>query len=161
MKYHKGKWKANYKDTFDLSCTLNPIIGATLVKYKEVITDNEHAKGLPCAWITDMVGEGVVSYEDDGYSLSDGDYEKTMILWLEMLDKCIYAFTAEEPDVMKYNFSFNRVCEDTDEVGCIPFTLECTNEEENERFNKDTKGHYDKVQEGRILFGKYLESFWW
>ena len=164
MRYTKSRWVASFKDTFSLDHSLSPIIGAGLVRFKEEITkEGKYRKGLPCTWISDKVEDGTFTYEGDerNCQLSEDDWEKCHLLWLDMLDEVIYAFTVPEPDIMKYDFSFDRETGEPDENGCIPVTLDCTNEEEHERYNKDMKDHTERCQKGYELFGKWFSTFWW
>jgi hypothetical protein len=159
MKLHKGKWKANFRDTYSLQDTLSPIIGAALVKYKEVITEEGcMRKGLPVTWLRKCVDEGVVEWEDERCGImSDESFDKCFNLWLAMLDDCIYAFTTEEPDISKYDFDFNQVFSEQGHLTRI----ECTNEDENERYNRDVDEHFERVSKGFKLFGENLQGFWW
>ena len=165
MKLHKGKWKANFRDTFSLQHTLSPIIGAALVKFKEVITEEGgYRKGLPVTWQEEKVEEGLVEWEDEvNWVMSDESFNKCFDAWLEMLDECIYAFTVKDPDIMKYNFTYISGEHDGEEgeFGTIRWDKVCTDEEEKERYNKDMVVHRERVQKGYELFGKYLATMWW
>lgn len=160
MRYTKGKWKASFKDTFSLEHSLSPIIGAGLVRFKEEITkEGDYRKGLPLTWMQEKVDEGLFSYEGDerNCQLSEDDWEECHELYLEMLDECIYAFTVDEPDIGKYDFTFHRGFGD----GLTHLPLNCTNQEEYERYSKDTKDHQEKCQKGYELFGKWFSTMWW
>lgn len=162
MRYTKGKWVTSYRDTYSLEHTLNPIIGSALVKFKEVIT-TKGFKGLPVEWISDHIEKGTVTDQSsEGYQeLSDSDWNLLESLWMEMLDKCIFAFNANEPDMDDYDFKLEHKLKDQDEDGYYELDITCTNEDEKDLYTNDLKDYHNKCQEGRELFGKYLHQMWW
>jgi len=43
----------------------------------------------------------------------------------------------------------------------IPFKLDCTNDEEKERYSSDTGAYKVRCDKGRELFSKYYNTLWW
>lgn len=161
MRYTGRKgWEASMKDTWCLKTALSPMIGAAIVKYKEAITSSHKCgKGLSQSWMEFCVEEGFVVWEDkDKVYLSDESFNICFNKYLDMVDECIYAFTEKEPDILDYDFTFNSISGEPD---VITFPLVCTNEEEKERYSRDSIAHNARVQKGSELFGKYLSTFWW
>lgn len=81
----RNGWQASYKDTWSLDSTLSPIIYAGLVKFKEVITNKDWAKGVPAQYVT----WGIEDPED-------GEFEAAFNKFLADIDKMIYAFKEDK-----------------------------------------------------------------
>ena len=125
----------NIKDTWSLDSTLSPIIAGALKKFKEVSTMPKHKD-----WF------GTPS------SLCEGlTHEESTLLWAEIIDKMIYAFDSEEPEIPDGIYTMEL------------FGKEVSKEVEDKReeFRQVEIKHYNKVSEGLELFGKYYQNLWW
>ena len=161
MQFKKGKILFGFKDTWHMDEQLSKVILAGVSKYKEVINEEGgHRKGVPASISSHLHSEGVITYGDD-YHLSEEDYEKCEGYFDYVIDEIIYAFGNNEPDIMDYDFEYNRVTEQPDELGMIPFTLECTNQSESDRYSKDKLAHNKRCLEGRKLFAEHFHALWW
>ena len=121
------------KDTWSLDCTLSPIIGAGLVKFKEV-TERKDVAGYPSA---------VDSYEE----------------WVEILEKMIFAFTAKEPKIP--SGIYDMVDLGTDEEGYTEHRIDIVDQEKHDKYTKVENEYHTKVAEGLKLFGEHFRSLWW
>lgn len=140
------------KDTWSLDHTLSPIILSALLKFKECSGDN---KGIPMSVLWDMFPETL-------YDQTEEQNEQASARWDEILDTMIYAFNLKnEPKIQDYAFTFNTNFSKMDNERLTKCEITPTNEDEYERYKSDEKAHQDKVEEGHLLFGKYLSSLWW
>lgn len=132
-----------YKDTWNLDATLNTVIAAGLIKFKEVI-QSDNCAGCPGVFVEDE---------------SDAAHNKGMKDWYATLDKMIYAFSADEPEIPDDLFVMHsKPCE---EEGYSEVNIEITDELAHKRYREEEADHWKKVQEGRILFAKHYDSLWW
>ncbi len=147
----KGKWEFGYKDTYSLDSALRPIIGAGLQKFYDVLKDREENNkcfGVPIDFCKDS--EDVESDE-----------------WFDALEKMIYAFTAEEPDMDDFGVSiemeFVELPEDHKFHGMTKTVnfIYTPNEEAYEVYRQARKEHEAKLQCGYELFGKHYKQLWW
>ncbi|HBT8980354.1 TPA: hypothetical protein MCM29_005093 [Klebsiella pneumoniae] len=144
------------KDTWSLDSTLNPIILSALNKFKEVITDPSRKDwvGVPSLVLADL-------YPDHKGNYTDEQLEEGSKLWLEIIDKMIYAFnTKNEPNLKDYAFSFNHNTKQK-ENGNVSLEFSATNENEYSRYKVDEALYRTKVEEGLVLFGKFYQCLWW
>ena len=161
MQIKKGKTLFSYKDTWNLNTQLSKVIVSGLLKFKEVINAEEGRKGVPASISCYLVEQGEISYED-GFSLSDEDWEKAYAYFDYVLDEMIFAFSDNEPDIMAYDFKHNMIRDDVqDDSPCVAMTIECTNEEESTRYNKDMVEYGERCEKGRELFAKFYDGLWW
>lgn len=148
----------SYQDTFSLDSVLSPVILSALKRFKEVVTDPENVDyaGIPGRVIQDM-------FPDAGYDTTEEQSAQAHARWLEILDQMIYAFDLKnEPSIRNYNFKFNRLFSDSEENSMYrKLDLSVDNQEEYDRYCKDTEEYHKKVQEGHELLGRYLASLWW
>lgn len=141
------------RDTWSLDHTLSPIILSALLKFKECSKDY---KGIPGNLLFEMFPD------DPGYSYTEEQCDQASARWDEIIDTMIYAFNLKnEPKIQDYAFKFNHNFSAKDEKELTKMDLTVTNEEEYERYKNDEKAHQDKVTEGHMLFGKYLQCLWW
>src|SRR5690554_2674835 len=140
-----------YKDVISLDETLSPIILAGLRKFKEELIESKY--GSYPAEMFDLIGV-------EGYNPTDEEDEDCWNMWLEILDKMIYAFDpSNAPNENDYGFGFEYESIPTRE-GFSRMNIEVTNQEEYDRFRKDEKDWYEKCKEGRILLAEYFDSLW-
>jgi hypothetical protein len=138
----KGKQPIfNTRDTLSLDCTLDPIIAEGLKKFKEVIKTAEFA-GYP------------IEFELDN---DDEAFEN----WLATIDKMIYAFDANEPEIPETNYLEMVSSDEPDENGYFPVEINVLDQEVYNKHEADDKEHRKKVQEGLDLFAKYYKALWW
>lgn len=145
------------KDTFSLDSTLSPIILSALNKFKEVITDpsRDHIVGVPNSVMREVFPDA------DGYGYSDEQLEEGSKLWIEIIDKMIYAFDIKnEPNLKDYAFKFNHLTQKRED-GNVSANIKATNENEYSRYKVDEALYITKVEEGLVLFGKYYQCLWW
>lgn len=148
----KGKWKFGYKDTYSLDCTLSPIIYAGLQRFHEVLSKRNKEGGC--------IGVPSEYCANPDVGVTDQEVQN----WLDDIKKMMYAFENKEPDMSNYNFSLNivPVPGGVAKGNCsAPYTIECDNLEEKDRFNADLSVHEQKVQEGLNLFSQKFKSLWW
>lgn len=149
----------NYRDTWSLSHTLAPIICAGLKKFREVMNNPEHSDwfGVPCNF--PYKEENANSLSHDIRSVGVDPYNEHFIAWKEAIDKMIYAFEDNEPNIMDYNFKINWIFKKDDPL-CVERT-QITNKEEHDRYDRDLEEWAKKREEGQKLFGLYFEDLWW
>lgn len=151
MRFKGKKPIFNIKDTWSLDCTLNPIIAEGLKKFREVMTDKE---------TTGSFGVPSTIYHDFKVNVEDGEeaIQKGFEIWVEQIDKMIYAFEDEknEPDTDNYNFTFEFLDKPEGAKSLKP-----TDEDEYQRYREDCDKHEAKVQEGLNLFARYYKNLWW
>lgn len=146
----------SYNDTFSLDSTLNPIILSALKKFKEVITHPSRKDwvGVPSLVLGDLYPEHQGNYSDE-------ELEAGSKLWLEIIDKMIYAFDIKnEPNLKDYAFEFNHLTQKRED-GNVSVNIKATNENEYSRYKVDEALYRTKVEEGLVLFGKYYQCLWW
>lgn len=143
------------KDTWSLDVSLSPIILSALLKFKEVITDPSRKD---CLGIPSLVLEDLYPNHQGGFTDEQG--EEGLKLWLEIIDKMIYAFNLKnEPNLKDYAFTFNHFTENTED-GLTKVNISPTNQVEYDRYRADEETHWKKVEEGHLLFGKFFRSLW-
>lgn len=145
MKYTGKKgWQASVKDTWSLDATLSPIIAAGLRKFLEQGADK---LGIPDAFYKEC-------------DLDEGSRQ-----WIASIEKMLYAFEQEEPDINNYDFDFQFVDDEGNKSkfpeACVPYTMQTTNPEEKARYDKHMEVHEQLRQEGLDLFAKYFKNLWW
>jgi hypothetical protein len=152
MIYKKGRWTASYKDTFSLDMTLSPIIYAGLQKFHDVLEQKNHegkCLGVPSEYCA-----------NPDVDVTDIEVQN----WLDDIKKMMYAFENKEPDMSLYDFKLTMVPVPggVAKDGCsVPYTIECDNLEEKDRYYADCDEHERLVQEGLDLFSQKFKSLWW
>lgn len=138
MRFKGKKPIASYKDTWDLDMVLSPIIGAGLVKFRDVTTNPECVAGFPSC-----ITEG-------NYEHSEEEEQIYLAKWHAILDDMVYAFTAKEPEMPDS-------CLDWGKKGI----LEVLDKEAYTIFKEEDKLHWERVTKGHEYFGKYFRNLWW
>jgi len=140
-----------YKDVISLDETLSPIILAGLKKFKEELI--ECKCGSYPAKMYELVGVGDMEP-------TIGQDEMAWQMWLEVIDKMIYAFDQDEqPNMDFYDFDFVMDSFPTEE-GFTRMSIDVTNQAEYDRFREDENDWYEKCKEGRMLLSEYFDSLW-
>lgn len=143
MRRSKGRWVASKRDVWSLDYTLNPIIYAALIKFKEEL--------LKCSF------SGVPA----DFCIDDDCTDELVAAWHETLDMMIYAFDqSKQPDLKYYDFDINWETVPTEREGRTRIITSCTNEAEQQRYWNDCREHDEKCQQGRDLFSKYYKNLW-
>lgn len=146
------------RDMWSLDITLSPIIHSALIKFKECSANN---KGIPGKLLFELYPDSKGDYSEE-----ETDFASTE--WDKILDKMIYAFNLKnEPKIGNYGFKFGHFefeeqTEDEKAKGLhrmSPITV--TNEEEYQRYRDDEDLHWQKVDEGHLLFGKFYRCLWY
>lgn len=136
----------NYRDTWDLSETLRPIIAAGLRKFLEVKANPKHSD-----WF------GVPMRLDVARIDASEDVVKE---WDDVLNKMLFAFESREPDMSDYDFTLDFVPKEDDELRGSMLVVK-GKQSEYDRYREDVDEYHIKRQEGYELFGKYFSSLWW
>lgn len=143
MRKSKGKWVASKRDVWSLDYTLNPIIYAALVKFKEEL--------LKCSF------SGVPA----DLCIDDNCTDESVVAWHQVLDKMIYSFDeSKQPDIKDYDFKINWEKIPTGREGYTRIVTSCTNDEERDRYHNDCREHAEQCQLGRELFARYYKNLW-
>ena len=74
--------------------------------------------------------------------------------WYNILNKMIYAFEAEEPELEDGVLDMVKSTEDS-------YSIEVRNSETYAKFKLGREQHFNKVQEGLTLFTKHYSDLWW
>lgn len=155
MIYKKGKWQASYKDTWCLETTLRPIIGAAIKRYIEEV---EKGESYP------VVMYGKTGMEDVRCFTQATDEQSLQARskWLNILYKIDKAFNSKEPNIMKYDFCIDILpSEDNTVDSKLKYMdIKVSNEEERNRYQTDMDEYNAMLEEGYMLFGKYLRHLW-
>lgn len=99
MRHTKGKWKASYKDTWDMEHCLRPIIGAGVKKFLEILKTKEYS-GTPTSMF-ELVGV------EDCSDVTPEQHEEAHSLWIGILEKVSFAFNSVEPNIDDYKFDID------------------------------------------------------
>jgi hypothetical protein len=143
MRRSKGRWVCSKRDVWSLDNTLNPIILAGLLKFKEELLKSEYS-GVPADFCT---GDEVT--------------DECVAVWHKTIDNMILAFDDSQiPDIRDYDFKINLERIPTDREGYTQVITSCTNEIEQQRYYKDCREHEEKCKQGRELFSRYYQSLW-
>lgn len=138
MRIKHGRPVFGYKDSWDANSSLAPIIVSWLKNHKKVITEKKHLCGCPSKLLPNQVGQN--SYED---------VEQGIALWLEYLDKMIYAFENKEPE---YDGGF---------IGSEHDFYKPSDQDAWDKYMSRLKTHNKDVQEGLDLFSQHFSDLWW
>ena len=137
-----------FRDTFDLSSVMRPIIQEGLIKYREVIVDRYRDENACVA----------IPFSES----PDEDIDQSFWKWVSILDEMIVGFS-EEPDMDDYDFNIYMV--ESPELGSgngfRASKVEIDNREEYTRYANDVKDFHRRAAEGRMLFAQYYENLWW
>lgn len=140
------------RDMWNLDSTLSQIIHSSLVKFKETIirrSENNQVVGVPSQIYPDI------------QNITDDDENQAWKDWLNILDKMIYAFGDNEPDILEYDFEFiTEYSKPESPHDYVEMSITPSNEQEYQRYGYDVEIHCKRVKEGLELFGKHFQSLW-
>jgi len=142
MYWKRGEVVFGRKDTWNMDQTLRPIIAAGLRKFKEVVTDPGNVAGFP---------GGLKVGGEEYYVQSLGDeeaFQAYLSEWHSILDKMIYAFEAEEPEI-------------PDDIFYVAEGLEIKDQDIIDKCIKEEEEYHRRVQEGLDLFALHYNSLSW
>ena len=140
MRYTKGVFKFSKRELWNLDNTLGKIISDGLEQFKT---------------------QGLHSYPMD-FSISDdssvGDQvDKATADWLACIDKMIYAFKTDTPDMPDNCIRLEGV----DKLDCAGvFKSRIVDQEAYDNYQTAVKDHKIKVEQGLALFAKYFNHLW-
>jgi len=141
-----------YQDIISLDETLSPIILAGLTKYKEELVESPYAS-FPSDMLERIGAENPIDPTIE-------EHAAAWDMWLEVLDKMIFAFDpSEEPNMDEYGFEFEYESIPM-ENGNIQVSIDVTDKSEYERYRKDQVDWDDKCREGRMLLAEYFHNLW-
>lgn len=155
MRKHKGKWTASLKDTYHLG-EINSAVLAHIQKLYDTIKDKETV-GIPMYYVDKQAEiQGVDRYSDDV------DLDAAHQLRLRDLEELIWTYTDNKPKITDYDFHMNWIRGEKAEgsVG-IPVEITCTNEEELDRYTKDSDEYWERTIAGYELAGKIWRELQW
>lgn len=136
MRIHKGKAVFSRKDTYGLNYTLQSIILAGLIKFRDTLKEQDEKGKVYAVPIF------------DGNFDSEPQSEK----WFEILDQMIFSFDLKnEPDIADYDVGFNF---DGDSVNI-------SNQQEFDKYKQGLEEYNKKKQQGFDLFAKHFEDLCW
>ena len=147
MRFKGKKPIASVKDTWSLDYILDPIIHTLLVKFKEVVQSEDNCAGFPSAVLSDI--NDLTCEERDEYGLRT---------WHEILDKMIYAFGDNEPELE--DGMIEMITTPSEEDPAL-HNITFNTSPEYDIYTKDIDEHHKKVKEGRELFIEYYDNLGW
>ncbi len=155
MRKHKGKWVVSLKDTYHLG-ELNSAVLAHIQKLYDTIKDKDTI-GIPMYYCDKQAELQGVDHHSD-----DVDLDAAHQLRLRDLEELIWTYTDNEPKITDYDFHMNWVRGKKEEgsVG-IPVEITCTNEEEHDRYTKDSDEYWERTIAGYELAGKIWRELQW
>ena len=171
MRFKGKKPIASYDDTYNLDSTLSPIIAEGLKKYKEVIMDDNNCAGYPLQVVDDEIEDPIQQHSqpglvpDDEHGVArDPDYDKMedeyFKKWIDVIDKMIYAFDSDEPEVPDGIFG-DSIFGEPDENGNREWHMNIKDQDKYDKHRADEDQHWKRVDEGLELFAKYYRNLWW
>ena len=161
----------NYDDTYSLDSTLSPIIAEGLKKFKEVIMNDDNPAGYPLDIVDEEIEDKLSQHTapglivDDEHGVArDPDYDKMadeyFVKWIEVIDKMIYAFENNEPEIPDGIFG-DSLFGEPDENGNREWQFIILDQELYDKHRAEEDQHWKDVQEGLDLFSKHYRALWW
>ena len=146
MRFTKGTYKFNRNELWNLDIALSKVIADGLIQFRDM---KKH--GVP--------SEFCIENDDINLTISNQN-------WIDCINKMIYAFENDEPEVP--NGIFNNWFEEVDEndisyVNGVKLTkcnIKVINQPLYDAYKEKQRIHEEKVQEGLELFAKYFKNLW-
>ena len=159
-----GKIKFGYKDSYDCTYVLSPIIRDCIKNFRDVLIKREEEgkfTGVPTLVLEDLFGEEYVThkYESDE-GLSPSDLQQGFEHWLTILDQIIYAFDPENEPDYQGGWTENEDHLTETENGYTRWNLS-PDESKWKEYTEAREGWMDQVEHGRKLFSKFYQCLWW
>lgn len=144
----KGKYVWKKKAIWCNEWSLSPVIHSYLTTLLKAVKEDENI-GVPIYYCEQQAKiEGLESYDWD----SEIDLEAAHQLRVKDLEEMVWAFSKDsESDIRNYDFTYNQW---TDDLDSLKLNLECTNEEERNRYWKDRKECRERKQKALDLFAE-------
>lgn len=147
MRYSKGKYVFSNKEVYGVEVTLNKVILGYLEKLHDSLSKSA-CHGVPMRYLEQQA-------KIDGIENTyEADVDKADVLYMKDIEELIWVFSDNEPDISKYNFSY-------DFGNDIPGGLKCSNPEESERYSKDMNEYSERKLAGYKLFGEIYNDLSW
>lgn len=144
----KGKYVWKKKAIWCNEWSLSPIIHSYLSTLLKAVKEDENI-GIPIYYCEKQAKiEGLECFDWD----SEIDFEAAHQLRVKDLEEMVWAFSKDnEPKSKDYDFTYNQW---TDDLDSLKLNLECTNEEERNRYWKDRKEYRERKQKALALFAE-------
>ncbi len=144
----KGKYVWKKKAIWCNEWSLSPVIHSYLTTLLKAVKEDENI-GVPIYYCEKQAKiEGYDRYDWD----SNIDLEAAHQLRVKDLEEMVWAFSKDsEPDIRNYDFTYKELLGDS---GSLTLNLECTNEEERNRYWKDCKEYRERKQKALDLFAE-------
>jgi len=140
-------------DIWSLDHTLSMIILESLRKFKQSYIDSE-VKGIPGPFLTDPEYENQMCFD---FYQSAYNEQSDIDNWIRTLDKMIYSFDSIVNDG-KSKFFDHSECTDLHENMSGDEFTDSINKIKVDKIGLEI--HYQKVDEGLLLFSKYFKNLW-
>ena len=151
MRYSKGKWKASYRDTWDITCSLEPIMVAWLTKFRDVYEEKEFT-GVPSKYCYKM-------------DMTKEEVNEAKAAFIEDLDFIIhYLDSSNDPElnILDYNMNIEISQGQTDpKTGCAQVNIVNHDEQASDRFNDDVRYFAEQKEKALKLFAEIYPGLWW
>ena len=144
----KGKYVWKKKAVWCNEWSLSPVIHSYLTTLLKAVKKAESI-GVPIHYCDKQAKiEGLECYDWD----SKIDLEAAHQLRVKDLEEMVWAFSKDsEPDIRNYNFTYKGLMDDSDS---LTLNLECTNEDERNRYRKDCEDYRERKQKALALFAE-------
>lgn len=144
----KGKYVWKKKAIWCNEWSLSPVIHSYLTTLLKAVKESENI-GIPTYYCEKQAKiEGLESYDWD----SNINLEAAHQLRVKDLEEMVWAFSKDsEPDIRNYDFTYKDLFKDPDS---LKLNLECTNEDERNRYWKDCKDYRERKQKALALFAE-------
>ena len=144
----KGQYVWNKKAIWCNEWSLSPVIHSYLTTLLKAVKEDENI-GVPIYYCEKQAKiEGYDSYDWD----SNINLEAAHQLRVKDLEEMAWAFSKDsEPDIRNYDFTYKELFGDSDS---LTLNLECTNEEERNRYWKDCEECQERKQKALDMFAE-------
>ena len=144
----KGKYVWKKKAIWCNEWSLSPVIHSYLTTLLKAVKEDENI-GVPIYYCEKQAKiEGYDRYDWD----SEIDLEAAHQLRVKDLEEMVWAFSKDsEPDIRNYDFTYKDLFKGSDS---LTLSLECTNEEERNRYWKDCEEYRERKQKALDLFAE-------
>ena len=150
LRKSKGNYVWKKKAIWCNEWSLSPVIHSYLTTLLKAVKEDQNI-GVPIYYCEKQAKiEGYDSYDWD----SKIDLEAAHQLRVKDLEEMVWAFSKDsEPDIRNYNFTYKGLFEDPDPHS-LTLDLECTNEDERNRYWKDCEEYRERKQKALDLFAE-------
>ena len=144
----KGQYVWKKKAIWCNEWSLSPVIHSYLTTLLKAVKENENI-GVPIYYYDQQAKiEGYDRFDWD----SEIDLEAAHQLRVKDLEEMVWAFSKDsEPDIRNYDFTYKDLFKDSDS---LTLNLECTNEDERNRYWKDCEEYRERKQKALDLFAE-------